>query len=212
MEVNLENEVLVLTDLIKFFEPSFVNYKYTKHLPYNHIGATITDLILQAGLNYRTVVYPRVYRILNDYNYYGTTSKFIELADCLSLNTVINWNNTEKIKRIESILELLKTENVETEDDLRDWIIYNDNIIKLLNIPGIGNKTVDYLKKLLGLPSVPIDRHLYKFLEIAGARIKNHRHANYLYCEASSILKMDQCELDYYIWNLMSSIYDSKYY
>lgn len=35
--------------------------------PYDHTGAVISDAGLQAGINYRWVVYPRVERVLSDY-------------------------------------------------------------------------------------------------------------------------------------------------
>lgn len=34
---------------------------------YNHMGATITEMILQAGIDYRSVVVPRVQNILRRY-------------------------------------------------------------------------------------------------------------------------------------------------
>jgi hypothetical protein len=36
-------------------------------LPYGHMGATLTDAVLQSGISYETVVLPRVERILRDY-------------------------------------------------------------------------------------------------------------------------------------------------
>ena len=43
---------------------------------YCHMGATLTDTVLQAGLNYRSVVLPRVSRILDLYPNAKTTTSF----------------------------------------------------------------------------------------------------------------------------------------
>ena len=46
---------------------------------YCHMGATITDTILQAGVKYATVVVPRVKNILEKYPEAKTTSDFYRL-------------------------------------------------------------------------------------------------------------------------------------
>ena len=42
------------------------------------------------------------------------------------------------------------------------------NAESLLEINGVGRKTIDYMKLLSGQQAIPIDRHMFQFLEIAG--------------------------------------------
>ena len=57
--------------------------------PYrNHIGALLTDVVLQAGLNYQHVVAPRVYKVLNDYPVAYTVNRFAAVLQKHSLETV----------------------------------------------------------------------------------------------------------------------------
>ena len=62
----------------------------TQQVPYNHMGATIIDSVLQAGLNYKYVVYPRVQKILQDFHDYTTTCDFIILMQTIPLVELIN--------------------------------------------------------------------------------------------------------------------------
>lgn len=48
-------------------------------IPYNHMGATITDAVLQAGLRYETVVWPRVQRIMELFPEAATASGFLKV-------------------------------------------------------------------------------------------------------------------------------------
>ena len=46
--------------------------EFTQRTPYYNMAATLTDSVLQAGMNYKSVVYPRVYNILSKYSDYRT--------------------------------------------------------------------------------------------------------------------------------------------
>lgn len=50
----------------------------TRNLTNNNMGATIIDGILQAGLNYKNVVKPRVDKFKNEYRNVKTTSEFYD--------------------------------------------------------------------------------------------------------------------------------------
>ena len=52
--------------VLDLFESIPNKYEYiAQKTPYYNMGATLTDAVLQAGMNYKNVVYPRVYNILN---------------------------------------------------------------------------------------------------------------------------------------------------
>ena len=178
----------------------------TQRTPYKHMGATIVDSILQAGLNYKTVVYPRVKKLLMAYPEYKTTCDFLILMQTIPLTNLINWTNEVKINRIKELSWFLFNNSVETEADLGIWLINKKNKDKLLNINGIGNKTVDYLTMLSGKPAIAIDRHLFKYLEYAGVIVKSYEEANKIYSYVANKLNMTFYELDKKIWTYMSNL------
>ena len=178
----------------------------TQRTPYKHMGATIVDSILQAGLNYKTVVYPRVKKLLMAYPEYKTTCDFLILMQTIPLTNLINWTNEVKINRIKELSWFLFNNSVETEADLGIWLRNKKNKDKLLNINGIGNKTVDYLTMLSGKPAIAIDRHLFKYLEYAGVIVKSYEEANKIYSYVANKLNMTFYELDKKIWTYMSNL------
>lgn len=175
----------------------------TQRTPYYHMGATITDSILQAGLNYRNVVYPRVANLLTNFYEYKTTTDFIILFQTIPLGKLINWRNELKLNRIIQTSWLLYNDQVENEDQLSTWLNDN-NINKLLEIKGIGPKTIDYLKMLSGQQAIAIDRHLFKFIELAGVIVRTYDEAHALYCNVAKKLNIPKYELDKKIWSYMA--------
>jgi len=174
--------------------------------PYYHMGATITDSILQAGLNYRSVVYPRVLKLLEGFPDYKTTSDFLILMQIQPLSELIAWRNEEKLKRIFDLTWYLFNQGVENEDELSRWLISTSNAQTLLQIKGIGPKTLDYIGLLSGNQAIAIDRHLFLFLERMGIPNKTYNEAKVIYNKASQILGVSNYQLDQKIWLLMSSI------
>jgi hypothetical protein len=168
------------------------------------MGGIIADAILQAGLNYRTVVFPRVERIVSDYPEAATTSGFIELADKVGYNTVLGWNHPEKPRRAHSLAQLLAQEHIDTKDQLREWLQDDNNCSKLTKIPGIGPKTVDYLKNLAGLSEIAVDRHIRKCALDAGIAITDYHVVRRVFQFAADLLNVQRNELDHSIWLYMS--------
>src|SRR5690349_16832560 len=92
---------------------------YTKALPnfriaesvdgnYQHMGATIVDAILQAGLKYDTVVRPRVRRILKSYPNERTTSAFAALLDAQGAEEIVRMRGAKPM-RVVTLTEFLKS-------------------------------------------------------------------------------------------------------
>jgi thermostable 8-oxoguanine DNA glycosylase len=168
------------------------------------MGATIIDSILQAGLNYRYVVYPRVKKLLQDFPYYITTCDFIILMKTVPLLKLINWHNEKKPLLIEQLAWFFFEQKIENEDILADWLNDGENINLLSKFKGIGFKTIDYLKMLSGNQAIAVDRHLFKFLSEAGIAVHTYQEANQIYCKTAEILKLSKYELDRKIWLHMS--------
>ena len=177
---------------------------------YHHMGATITDAILQAGLNYRHVVWPRVAHLLRDFPDYTTTCDFLILMKIIPLPELLNWQNKRKLTLIEKVSNLFYDNNIETESDLAPWLNKQRNEQYLLSMNGIGFKTIEYLKMLIGSPAIAIDRHLFNFLKLANIMIDTYQEASEIYYETAKLLSIGEYELDRRIWLYMSTTKRTK--
>lgn len=179
-------------------------------MPYFHMGATICDSILQAGVRYDTVVKPRIKTLLEKYPEAKTTSAFWSLINRIDLKDLINWRHPEKPRRIRELTFFFLEEKVETEENLSEWIQKEENCYALLQIKGIGRKTVDYLKMLAGVPALAVDRHVRSFLKMAGIEKHDYEEIKRICEDAASILKVNPRVLDCAIWRYMRSIDKTK--
>lgn len=201
--MNSLNIILEASKLINFMD----NKKFdpvTQRIPYFHMGATITDAVLQSGLNYKNVVYPRVEFLLNNFEQYKTTCDFIILFQTIHLRQLIRWKNEKKIQLIEELSWYFFNNSIENEMQLATWLEKDENVQQIMKIRGIGFKTVDYLKMLTGMQTIAIDRHLFKFLEMAGIVSKTYNEAELIYCKAAELMNVSKYELDRKIWLYMS--------
>ncbi len=171
---------------------------------YNHMGATISDAILQAGTKYETVVRPRIERILKIYPEAVTTSKFWRLLNEKGAKTVLKWNDEEKPTRVVRLTKFLLDEGIETEKELSVWIENEFNKTRLFMLRGIGPKTIDYIKILVGLQTVAVDQHLYGFLREAGIEVVGYDEARDILNYTADIIGTERVLLDHSIWQYMS--------
>lgn len=170
---------------------------------YNHIGATIIDTILQSGLNYENVVLPRVNSFLNKFPEHRTTKDFHFILSIYDLRSLIRWRGHTKINRIYKLKNFLLEHNISTEDDLNIWLKDPKNEMLLYKLKGIGSKTIDYLKILVGIQTIAIDRHIKNFVNNAGLTISNYNKIKIILLETSKQLNIDPISLDYSIWIYM---------
>ncbi|RIV25120.1 hypothetical protein DYU11_07320 [Fibrisoma montanum] len=175
-----------------------------ERVSYNHIGALLADVILQSGLNYKHVVFPRVQRILIEYSEYNTTTSFHKLLDENGPRYVINWTHPEKINRIMSVISLLKKYGIRNEDEFKFWLTSEENVEILLALKGIGPKTIDYLKGLLNIPGVAVDRHVKAFIAQAGLRLNDYSEIKKTVEFSADLLGISRSSIDYSIWVYMS--------
>ncbi|MHC1735255.1 MAG: hypothetical protein AB9921_06235 [Erysipelotrichaceae bacterium] len=172
---------------------------------YQHMSAVITDSILQAGMNYSRVVLPRIQKLIEVYYDFRTTEDFIVLFQSMQLSQLLNWHNEVKIGRIINLTMFFYEQKISNITDLKCWLNNDANSSSLQQISGVGPKTVDYLKKLVGIDSFAIDRHLFKFLDLCGVKIDGYYEAIEIYESASKELEVDKWVLDKAIWDLMSN-------
>ncbi len=180
-------------------------YERRNHACYAHMGATICDAILQAGLNYRTVVAPRVRAILRRWPSASTTSSFLRLLRRYEIGRVIDWRDPEKPKRIVELTEFCFGQALETETCLQAWLVDDENCRSLLSVRGVGPKTVDYLKTLAGLPAVAVDRHVRTFVSWAGLDLSDYKEISTVVGLTADLLGVHRGSLDHAIWSYVSN-------
>lgn len=178
----------------------------SRNLTNNNMGATIIDGILQAGLNYKTVVKPRVDKFKNEYRDIKTTTQFYNLIQTKNLSEIINMKG-QKLERIETLVKFLKNEKVETEDDFYLWLSKEENTLFLSNLKGIKTKTIEYLKILTGHKNtVAIDVRLRNFISLCcnGIEITNDKFAYEILMKVAEKLRIEPATLDFSIWSYMT--------
>lgn len=200
-----ENDVALLISFVRNHE-DFKIIPPDISVPYNHMGATITDAILQAGLKWESVVKPRIINLRDNKPVAITTTGFSQLVKREGIKKVLDWKDDEKPARILSVIELFKREGIETETDLKSWLQRDANIVKLKKLRGIGDKTADYFKILAGISTNAVDRHLIRFLIMAGIDIKTNEYtrAHTIIDTAAETMNINKSKFDYSIWKYMS--------
>lgn len=173
--------------------------------PYvNHIGALFTDAILQAGVNYRNVVWPRVCYVLENFPHADTVHSFAEVLNHYGTANILRWNNKEKTRRMQELICFCLDNGIETASDLAVFLKNDINVEELKNIHGIGDKTCDYMKRLLGFDTVAVDRHIRAFIESADIMCRNYYDIKEVVEFAADFMNCARRKLDYSIWMYMS--------
>lgn len=200
--IDVEKSVIRVISLIEKV-PS-IYYEDFQRVPYYNMAATLTDAVLQSGMNYKKVVYPRICNILQKYEDYKTTCDFIILFQTHPIEEIINWKNVKKQNTIYELAWFLYNKNINDEIQLARWLSSEINQENLLKIKGVGYKTVDYLKLLSGQQAIPVDRHMFQFLEMANVLTKSYREASIILRKTAEQLKIGESLLDKIIWSYMT--------
>ncbi len=177
---------------------------------YNHMGAIICDTILQAGLNYKTVVAPRVQNVLHRWPSAWRTTGFTKMMKRNGVHEILHWRDDEKPNRIRALTGLLISHGVDTESDLRSWLTDESNVALLRTLRGVGPKSADYIKSLVGVPAVAVDRHVRTFVGWAGIVTNEYYQIRETVCKAAELLGYGHCELDHAIWSYVSTNEQSR--
>lgn len=172
---------------------------------WEHMGATLADAVLQAGVRYDTVVRPRVRDLALNRPDAATTSGFLALLEKEDgPATLLRWRGGRKVSTLLDLARFLVAQGVETKDQFRAWAAVPGNLDRLRVIKGIKDKTVNYVEILLGRSSVAVDRHLFRFLAEAGLPTTGYAVAQGVVRDAAILLGVDPTILDHSIWRHMS--------
>jgi hypothetical protein len=177
---------------------------------YDHVGATIADAVLQANRDYEKIVRPRVTRILAEYPECRTTTALNQLLESTTINSFLDYDGQQRKQRFADVLCLLRSEEIETTNDLRRWLSDDTNLEKVRAIKGIGPKTVDYFKILVGLQTAAIDRRLEAFLGWAKVQYAGYNEAREIINEAADLLGCERAHFDHSIWRYVGEIWSNK--
>lgn len=180
-----------------FVEPNSCPYA-------NHIGALFTDTILQAGLNYRHVVWPRVKHILENFPYANSVSTFAEVLELYGTANILRWSSPEKVRRMNDLISFCLIYKIETTRQLVNFLRYEENVDSLKSIHGIGDKTCDYMKRLLGFDTIAVDRHVRSFIKRANVKYDKYIDVKEVVEYAADFMGRSRRGLDYSIWLYMS--------
>ena len=201
--MNFAKEARKLANYIESLE-DFKIYTAEGQFKYNHIGALLTDIVLQAGMNYNYVVRPRVIRVLLNYPNAYTLDRFRNLISDIGLENIIDWNHSVKLTRMNNLIHFLSVNDINTCVDFKKFLLKIENQNKLKELDGVGLKTVDYLLKLLNFDVVAVDRHIYSFIELAEIYTKEYQVTKKIVEYAADLLHMSRASLDCSIWHFMS--------
>lgn len=199
-----------VAELLRFLAPSFIQFEgqvpsTTCCARYDHIGALFADTALQAGVNYANVVKPRVDALLAHYPKAMTISKITSVLDEISSRELLNWTHHEKPRRFIELLRVSSEGGVETVSDLSEWITLETSRARLRRIKGIGPKSVDYIRMLVGQPVVPMDRHLFKIVAMAGVGTSDYSSAQTAFVEGAIRAGLSVSFAERSVWRLMSA-------
>ena len=170
----------------------------------NHLGAVLADCVLQAGLNYKTVVRARIERIIDLFPEAAILAGTTEVVERGAVSEFLMWKHPEKIERFIRLVRVLENHQIEDTNKLQVWLQAHGCRDCLLEVVGIGPKTVDYLCCLVGIDCIAVDRHVKVFAKNAGVEIKDYDGLKLVVSFAADLLGVSRRDFDSWIWQLVS--------
>jgi hypothetical protein len=171
---------------------------------YDHMGAKLADAVLQSGVRYEGFVRPRVDRIAQDYPDARTTSSFLALLRGEGAAHVLRVTYPRKLRTIMELAQFLAFRDVESTQDLSAWLQDPENGLSLRTIHGVGPKTVSFLKLLVGLDAIAVDRQILRFVHEAGVNLRDPVKVEAALSAAGRVLDMTGEQVDQLVWRAMA--------
>ena len=166
-----------------------------------HMGAVVADAVLQTGLNYASVVRPRVEAILLNHPQLRGVSALIRLVDDRrEVSTFLRWRHPEKLIRFELLVRFLSSWSIESCEDLRANLLLLEFRQAVGAVHGVGPKTIDYLSCLVGNDCVAVDRHVRAYASRAGVDSQDYDFLRDVFCGAADLLNVSRDAFDAWIW------------
>ncbi|WP_022803162.1 HhH-GDP family DNA glycosylase [Deinococcus ficus] len=174
--------------------------------PYGHMGATLTDAVLQPGLNYERAVKPRVAQVLALYPEARTTSAFKAVLDVEGAAHVLNVANARKQQSLRDLVALLMEQDLQTEGALRAWLTDPEHRARLQEIKGVKTKTCHYLQILCGdRDAVAVDVNLRTVFTCAGIEVNDDEELAAVVKRTAERMQVTPAGLDGALWSWVAS-------
>jgi hypothetical protein len=208
----IEEAVQRLADLIRSLT-DFRVYEEHEIDRYDHMGAAIADAVLQAQRDYYSVVAPRTERILKRWPEAKSVSGVLQCLKSVSPSDFLDWSDNpssssylaHRVRRFVEILTLLKNSGVESTDDLKHWLTVEEHSAKLSAIYGVGSKTTEYIKILVGLQTAAPDTRLREFLAQAGIPSAGDLNDGEIINRTADLLSIPRSCFDQSIWQYVGA-------
>ena len=172
---------------------------------YDHIGAKLADAVLQSGVGYEVFVRPRVDRIATGCPTGQTISGFLALLHSEGPTKVLNLKSGRKLRTIVELAQFFLDRGIETTTDLRSWLQAAGNPSLLMTVYGVGPKTVSFLKLLVGLDAIAVDRQVLRFVQEAGVDLKAPDLVEVILTKAGKQLGLSGAQVDQLVWRSMAA-------
>ncbi len=211
--MTLDNEVKKLVDYINSIELAIEQRPPSS----KHVGAIIADAVLQVGHKWKILVSPRIDRIITNYPKANNISELSLIIKAKEVKEFLNWKGEDVQGRFIKTVEFFKNEQINTFDELYEWLEKEKNRDRLVTkgteinkagIPKIGDATADYYRVLVRLPdAVKVDSLVKEFLTEAGIKtsLYKYKELRTIVQLAAKELNKRPLDLDGAIWNYMEN-------
>jgi hypothetical protein len=125
----LSNEAERLRDHILSISPPFEKHIATHN--YNHIGAILAAAVLQSNNDYERNVRHRIKRIRETYANHQTLAALQDLLKKMTAEKFLDWKGPRRAQPFLDLINLLHSEGVNTESQLREWLRQDSSCEKL---------------------------------------------------------------------------------
>lgn len=173
---------------------------HRRRATYTHMGAVLADSVLQSGLNYNSVVRPRVERIISSFPDADSVDRLIVLVQTEQISDLLNWKHPVKQKRFSDVVMFCAAQQIDRVEDLRLRLMQDEFCEDLQTVSGVGPKTVDYMACLVGIDSVAVDRHIRKFAAKVGLTQTDYSFLKKAFCFAADLMSISRRDFDAWIW------------
>lgn len=173
---------------------------------WSHIGALITDAVLQRRQKYKATVFPRVESLVREWPDAETIKGFRERIDGGDLSAVIRWKGEERLKQIQDIVSVFEELGIDDVDTLRLRLGADPDRGEfrsaLRRVRHVGQKTVDYVDILAGVETgTAVDCRIRKHMKSAGVSNLTYRHVQAVMRQAADARGWRHGDLDAALWN-----------
>lgn len=170
-----------------------------------HIGALITEAVMQPGESYKIAICPLIERLIRDYPEGKTSSHFMRLLEEISPKYFLNWKENDKPRRVLAVAKCLHELSIETVNELRFIIEDPDFIKSMKDIRGIGNRHIDYLKLMLEIPCEAAQEYLNVFLMKSGVENIPKVEIPAIWEETARLLHKKNSDLLLCVWRYLDN-------